>query len=152
MQCVVINCNLFYLFTIPFVPFIFFFSPSSSMQWSTIWSPLGLWPTLCPKETPSSWWGLCLFSLVCSAVCVWFCGNAVSAVTIPNPWSAWLWWRCAGLACFSRESASCSRAMKMRKNTFTGVLISGALLYIALIYILGIWHIFMQYTTDWVSG
>lgn len=60
-----------------------------------------------------------------------------NAVT-PNPLGAWLRWWCAG-SCFSRESANCSRVMKMRKNIFTGVLISGALLYITLnVYSLGI--------------
>jgi len=35
---------------------------------------------------------------------------------------------------FLRESASCSRVKKMRKNTSTGVLILGALLFIAQIH------------------
>lgn len=42
--------------------------------------------------------------------------------TMGDPWCAWLWWHCAG-SCLSRVSASCSRVMKMRKNTSTDVLI-----------------------------
>lgn len=135
-KCHVLPCAagwlFFYLFLIHSGPF-FFSSPSSSMPWSTIWSPVGLWPTLCPKETQSSWWSLCFFLFLCAQLYVFdiVTGNTVSRVTMPNPWSAWLWSQCSG-SCFSRGSASCSRVKKMRKNTLTGVLILGALLYIAL--------------------
>lgn len=61
---------LLLLFLIPFwfylvILFAFFFSPNSCMQLLIIWSPLGLSQTLCPKETPSIWWGLCLCLLIC---------------------------------------------------------------------------------------
>lgn len=61
---------LLLLFLIPFwfclvILFAFFFSPNSCMQLLIIWSPLGSSQTLCPKETPSLWWGLCLFPLIC---------------------------------------------------------------------------------------
>lgn len=51
-----------------------------------------------------------------------------------NPvwWGTWLWWPYAG-SCFPRVSASCSRVMKMRKNTFTDVLISGVILCLNLL-------------------
>lgn len=45
--------------------FMFCFSPNSWMQLLNIWSPLALSRTPCPKETPSSWWGLCLCPLIC---------------------------------------------------------------------------------------
>lgn len=50
--------------------FMFFFSPNFCMQLWIIWSPLDLSPTLCPKETPSLWWGLCLCLIICLDFCI----------------------------------------------------------------------------------
>lgn len=196
------------------------------MQLWIIWSLLGLSLTLCPKETPSLWWGLCLCPLTCLwlskihevflvfscillqiflLLSIWdFCisdqkfhsyletavtgvklvlvlvvydlphvitmilmenyreisiafknlGKCCCLATVPcgfavteclkqqilqnlltcKPKSVWPVFDdtsnigCA--LCFARASASCRRVMTMRKNTFTGELISGTCLII----------------------
>ena len=56
--------------------------PNSSMTWWTTWSPSGLWPTPCPKGTPSSWWGLAAFWEGVAGCCSVFSGVTSELVAV----------------------------------------------------------------------